>query len=123
MAKYETFFIRLMLTEELGFQPPETNRALFNNSLTMLLSFCVFGTLPLVIYMIGMSNVSYTSHQLLVGSSLIGTCTLFILGMIKSRYSILSWYYSGFETSFLGICCAAIAYLIGYYVNSVLKSE
>ena len=123
MAKYEAFFVQLMLTEELGHQLPESNCALIKNSLTMLLSFCIFGSLPLTAYILGIIYPELSSHQQLVRAGVIGMITLFALGVIKSKYSILTWYYSGVETMILGICCAAVAFAIGFEVNTLFNKE
>jgi len=43
--------------------------------------------------------------------------TLFLLGVVKSKFSIRSWWYSGTETCILGAFVAFIGYLIAILIE------
>ena len=54
MAQYETFFVNLMVTEELGLRlPDDDDGKLLTDAFLMTVSFGLFGSLPLVVYFFG----------------------------------------------------------------------
>ena len=110
-----------MLTEELGFQPPDEDDALIKDALAMFFSFCLFGLLPLLVYVYAaIWDPSLPAHILFITAGVIAGTSLFIVGAIKSKYSTLSWQYSGLETTILGGICAVCAYLIGALVKHIV---
>lgn len=123
MAKYEDFYVRLMLTEELGHQPPEDDIELISTAAAMFFAFCCFGCFPLIVYVYSLLwDPSMTPASLYHWSSFITFVALFALGALKSQYSALSWVYSGFETAILGGTCAVAAYLIGALVKEMVNT-
>jgi VIT1/CCC1 family predicted Fe2+/Mn2+ transporter len=48
--------------------------------------------------------------------------TLFALGVIKSKFSTHSWWYSGIETCFLGAIVAAISYGIAVLIEPLAEN-
>eukprot|EP00953_Heterococcus_sp_UTEX-ZZ885_P035540 18342-Heterococcus_DN1.PRE.4 len=98
MAKYDDFFVNLMMNEELGLSVPDEKDDTVKEGFLMFLSFAFFGAMPLIGYVVtGLS--------------------LFAMGAIKSKFAIRSWYVSGIEMVLLGGCCAAVAYEIGKLVD------
>ena len=57
MAKYENFFVRLMMSEQLGSQLTEVDdtAVLIKDALVMFLSFATFGSIPVFFYFLGKS--------------------------------------------------------------------
>ncbi len=83
------------------------------------ISFILIGFIPLVGYvfgpMIGMGN----------GSTFVFTCistllALFVVGAVKSRFSLKNWFTSGLQTALIGGIAAAIAYLVGYFLRGIV---
>jgi len=113
MAKYENFFVGLMVAEELGLQLPEDDDAiLITDAIVMFISFAVFGSIPILIHCLGSLNI-LTDETLFVISMSLSMSIMFILGSVKSSFSSANWIYSGFESLIIGILCAVVSYLIG----------
>ena len=57
----------------------------------------------------------FSSHAAFIFSSsaAVACIALFVLGALKSRYSTMTWYISGFEMMCLGAICGLSAYIIG----------
>lgn len=110
MAQYESFFVRLMMSEELGSQliDVDDTGVLLKDSIIMFISFGIFGAIPVMIYLLGMSGVEDDEiYKITLSVSL---CILFFLGVAKSTFSSIYWVYSGCESLFLGVVCAGTAY-------------
>jgi VIT1/CCC1 family predicted Fe2+/Mn2+ transporter len=45
--------------------------------------------------------------------------TFFAIGSAKSRWSLVSWWRSGAETTAIGLLAAAIAFAVGYGLRSL----
>jgi len=55
------------------------------------------------------------------GLALAATAPVFFgIGSVKSRWSPMSWWRSGLETLAVGLAAAALAFLIGYGLNSLV---
>jgi hypothetical protein len=53
MAKYDDFFVNLMMNEELGLQVPSTeDDDTLKEGFLMFLSFAIFGAMPLLGYVV-----------------------------------------------------------------------
>ncbi|CAM9160095.1 unnamed protein product [Discosporangium mesarthrocarpum] len=122
MAKYDDFFINLMMNEELGLQVPSGgDDDTIKEGFIMFLSFATFGAMPLLGYVV----VPFIYPELSINALFIVACavtgaSLFAMGAIKSQFGTLAWYSSGAEMLLLGGACAALAYLIGMGVQEML---
>mmetsp|Transcript_22508 Transcript_22508/g.35382 ORF Transcript_22508/g.35382 Transcript_22508/m.35382 type:complete len:275 (-) Transcript_22508:366-1190(-) len=124
MAKYEAFFVNVMMAEELGMpangqvaDPADT----VQEGLIMFAAFAVFGSMPLLGYCVVPALApDASSSELFAVAVFVTLLFLFGLGAVKSHFSTKSWYCSGIETLLLGGCCAGIAYEIGNCVQSML---
>jgi DNA damage-binding protein 1 len=120
MAKYEGFFVNLMVTEELGVQLPEDDDAtLLADAFIMMSAFAGFGSLPLLVYCAGPLEIA-TDNQLFLISAFVTVVTMFLLGAVKSSFSSVHWLQSGFETVFVAGTCAGCAYGVGAIVSKLL---
>ena len=55
MAQYETFFVNMLVTEELGIRiPDQDDEYLLKDSFVMFVSYFGFGSIPLLVYFLGM---------------------------------------------------------------------
>jgi DNA damage-binding protein 1 len=88
MAQYDGFFVNLMVTEELGLQPPEDDDLmLLVDASVMLFSFAVFGFVPLLIY--GVTPLyaeSLSTEGLYTTTAVVSAVAVFSLGSIKSTF-------------------------------------
>ena len=48
--------------------------------------------------------------------------TLFILGMLKAKFSSYSWFYCGLETCILGSIVALISYYIALFIEPLSEN-
>uniref|UniRef100_A0A7S3XV86 Uncharacterized protein n=1 Tax=Heterosigma akashiwo TaxID=2829 RepID=A0A7S3XV86_HETAK len=122
MAKYEAFFVNVMMAEELGLQvPDEDEDETLKEGLVMFLSFACFGALPLLGYVIFPSVLGVDNESTLFWTAVATTLTvLFVMGAVKSYFGTKSWYASGAETLALGGACALVAYEVGGLVNGLV---
>lgn len=120
MAKYEKFFVHLMVTEHLGLQlPSDDDASLLQDAFVMFLSFTGIGSIPLLLFMLGPFKI-LSNHDMFIYSSMLTVIVLFVLGASKSNFSSVSWFVSGFETMCIGSVCAAFAYGVGRIVSLLL---
>jgi len=97
-------WIALMLEGEygLGGLDPHPLRA----ALATFLSFLVAGLIPLTPFVLGFEN-AFALSAWATGA------VFFVIGTLKSRWSLKSWWRSGSETLLIGGIAALIAYAVG----------
>lgn len=126
MAKYENFFVDIMMQQELELQVPEDDHVeqSMKEGFVMFCSFAFFGAAPLLGYtIIPWLFPHLDSSGLFRAACAVTALVLFLLGSIKSNFSRTNWFMSGCETLILGGTCATVAYTIGYFVNELLGDE
>lgn len=123
MAKYPKFFVDVMMRDELGMEPPDADGK-YDYVISGAYCFCSFlvcGSVPLIGYVAFMPATS--DPQVLFAISCVLTAlALFVLGALKSRFTLYTWYCSGFEVLTVGGACAAAAYLMGWGVEAALAA-
>ncbi|GMH93895.1 hypothetical protein TL16_g12750 [Triparma laevis f. inornata] len=90
MKKYPDFFLDKMMVDELEVMPPEDTSDLWKEGLVTFLSFVVFGSVPLLAYIIakfaGVDGEGEGDGDLLFGISIIFTAlTMFMLGIVSGK--------------------------------------
>lgn len=126
MAKYEDFFVDVMMQQELELQVPEDDHVeqSMKEGFVMFCSFAFFGTAPLLGYTVIPWLFPHLEPSVLFKSACAVTgLVLFLLGSIKSNFSRTNWFWSGCETLILGGTCATVAYTIGSFVNGLLDED
>ncbi len=83
------------------------------NGLVTLVSFLVFGSVPLLAYAMSGSGGSHFVRAIVLTG-----VTLFLLGAVESLVTHQAVVWSGLETLLTGLLASAIAYGIGRYVGS-----
>lgn len=125
MAKYQDFFVNVMMSEELELQVPEDDYLKENmkEGLIMFMSFAFFGSLPLLGYVIFPTVFGHLDEQSLFAAACVVTgIVLFFMGCVKSNFSTTHWFWSGTETLLLGGVCATVAYTIGQFVDTLITA-
>lgn len=112
ISKNKTFWIDVMMNEELGFAPPERESA-FMHGIATFFAFALAGTLPLVPYFF----LSGDSSTIFFWSSIATGFALFFVGSLRAYVTGRSRILSGLEMFFFGGAAALIAYGIGYAVS------
>jgi len=126
MAKYEDFFVDIMMQQELELQVPEDDHVeqSMKEGFVMFCSFAFFGAAPLLGYtVIPWLFPDLDSSALFKVACSMTALVLFLLGSIKSNFSRSNWFLSGCETLILGGTCATVAYTIGFFVNGLLEDK
>jgi len=104
-------WIDMMMSEEHGLggihrSPVRAGGATF-------VAFVICGSVPLVPFLIGMGGSAWIA-------TLLTAIVFFIIGAVKSRWSIRSWLYSGLETLAIGLVAASLAWLIGWLLRGLI---
>ncbi|OFZ54723.1 MAG: hypothetical protein A2428_16035 [Bdellovibrionales bacterium RIFOXYC1_FULL_54_43] len=95
----------LMLTEEYGL--PRSYRSAWKAAFSTFTAFLLCGFLPLLPYVLELGRAQFVLGALL-------TCSVFFLiGSLKSRWSLKPWWISGLETLGIGSAAAALAFAVG----------
>jgi len=124
LSKHKSTFVDVMMVEELGIMPPDEDDAPWKDGLVTFFSFCFFGAIPLIAYIIKLASASKVSDNIVfLIACLLTAATLFFLGALTSKVTVESWWKAGSKTLFLGACAAAVAYLIGYLLGAVATLE
>jgi len=126
MSKYKDFFIDVMMAEELELKVPEENHKMesFKEGVVMFCSFAIFGSLPLLGYVIiPITFPSMDSYDLFICACIITGIVLFAMGCVKSSFCNSNWFFCGMETFILGGTCAFVAYYIGQLVDNMIPKE
>jgi len=119
-ALYEDIFVNFLLVEELGMNlPDEDDGASISDAFVMLISYAVFGLIPVLVYLIGLF-VPSIGHLFLI-STVVCVSLLTVLGSIKSSFSSSYWLYTAAETIFTTLLCAGVAYFLAYSLGEVLR--
>ena len=101
----KTLWINTMLHEEYGLA--RTIRQPIKAALFTFSAFLLCGLVPLVPFFFNVTNS-------FLFSSLLACFVFFLIGQIKSRWSVHSWWRSGFQTLTVGVLAAGIAYVMGF---------
>jgi VIT1/CCC1 family predicted Fe2+/Mn2+ transporter len=110
-TKDETLWVDAMMVHELGLLPDERKPVL--SALATLGAFIVAGSLPLLIYLLGLFLPVDPAVSFPVAMALSGVA-LFALGASKVFVTERNWLRSGLEMLVVGGLAAAVAYLVGY---------
>lgn len=122
LATYEDIFVNRLLIEELGMQLPDDDDAmLLADSLVMLLSFGLVGTVPLWVYFCRIF-IDIQEDMLYSISCGVSVLVIAILGIMKSYYSSSYWLYSMVESVFVAFACGGTAYFVGVGLQNFISN-
>mmetsp|Transcript_14603 Transcript_14603/g.36962 ORF Transcript_14603/g.36962 Transcript_14603/m.36962 type:complete len:283 (-) Transcript_14603:270-1118(-) len=121
MSKNKEFFVDLMMAFELELEVPSEDDNPYFDGLVTFCSFVCFGFVPLlgyvVLYSIDLGDDKAT--VLFIIACCLTGLMLFVLGALKTMFTIQKWYAGGLEILFFGAMTAAVAYLIGLLVEEI----
>lgn len=104
-------WISIMLHEEYGL--PGSIRSPWLAALSTFFSFIICGFFPLMPYVFSFDH-GYFFSIILTG------VVFFIIGSMKSKWSLQKWWYSGLVTLLIGSIVAMLAYFVGYVLHLYL---
>lgn len=110
-------WVSTMLTEEYGL--PLSERSPVRAAAGTFLAFLLCGLVPLIPFIIVPAYLE--RGEAFVWSVLLTGVTFFAIGSVKSRWSVISWWRSGAETLVIGLVAATIAYIIGFWLRSLVQ--
>eukprot|EP01031_Cornospumella_fuschlensis_P029267 gene29267-35334_t len=121
MAQYESFFVSLMVSEELGLQLPDDDDALLiTDAFVMCISYGICGCIPLMVYGIAGYFVHESDYQLYIIAVCVSLCALCVLAIVKSSFSSATAMHSAIEAICAGSVCSALAYAVGAGLREVV---
>jgi len=122
MVKYKDFFVDHMIVMELGLMPVEDEDDAWKKGLVTFFSFLLFGSVPVLIYIIlrgveyGDTNIDVT-FLLAIGGTLL---TIFVLGVAQGVVTNQNVWMSGLSMLLNGGLAATVSYLAGYLLEQFL---
>lgn len=93
-------------------------RPLWGGFITFV-SFVTIGFIPLFAYVFK-KFFNFNEESLFILTSTFTLVALFIVGAVKAKFTKTNWFKSGIETMFVGGLAATIAYLVGYFLQSLV---
>ena len=107
----EETWVNTMLVEEYGLT---TNlRSPLRSGFSTFASFLICGAVPLAPFLLSLEQAFEIA---LVATGI----TFFLIGTIKSKWSLAQWWLSGLETLAIGVAASAMAYGVGYLVKGLV---
>jgi VIT1/CCC1 family predicted Fe2+/Mn2+ transporter len=98
---------------ELARGDKENNGSPILHGVITFMSFNIIGLIPLLPF------VSKTSNKFLLSTSLVAL-SLFVVGVLRSKYTRKSWVSSGMKTLAVGGFATLVAYTVGYLLDTYL---
>lgn len=94
--------------------------AVWHTGLVTFIAFVFAGVLPLLPYVLEFVGVHILFDQFVV-SALATAVTLFVVGSLRTLMTRGSWIHNGLEMLSVGAIAAVVAYLLGAWVESVVR--
>lgn len=113
ITKNRTFWVDLMMYEELGFAPV-ANASPWKSSIVTFCAFVIAGFLPLLPYVFSVANNIFFWSVFSTG------CTLFLVGSLRTLFTRKNWFFAGFEMFLVGGIAASIAYGVGFLLKQIV---
>lgn len=110
-------WVDLMMKNE--FKMTHENISPAKGAVTTFISFALVGFIPLFVYTF--SPVFKLSEKAAFTTTSFATLSaLFLVGIVKSKFSTKHWFVSAAETTLIGGVAAIIAYLTGYFLQTLI---
>ncbi len=107
-------WVDTMMKDELGIIEEEGDDPK-KHGYTTFSAFLVAGLFPLIPYLIpNLGNIFLIS-------AIIGALTLFTVGALRSLVTTVSWIRGGLEMLLIGSSAAAVAYLVGAFIERIVR--
>jgi len=113
-AQYPSFFVDVMMVEELGMTTPDAGEVPWKNGVITFFSFLCFGTIPLWFYTGFAETHRFGTTDMFIVAAFATAFAVFLLGAFKSRYTKQRWWLSGIIMVVNGCSTAIAAYFLGY---------
>ena len=114
-------FINHMMMMEFNVCEPDSNHEIIKHALSTVVSFYIFGFVPLFTYIFAKMISFQNKDFIFVCTSLVSGFVLFSIGALSAHLSKRSLLKGGVITFTNGSIASATAYLIGYSLNKILS--
>ncbi|MCX6077919.1 MAG: VIT1/CCC1 transporter family protein [Chloroflexi bacterium] len=115
-SREPTLWVQAMMIDELGMMKDESNPLV--NALVTFASFVVAGSVPMLIYLLGLA-ISIPRQAAFPISMILSGLALFGLGAAKVLVTKLNPFRSGFEMLVVGGLAAGVAYIVGVLLKGI----
>ena len=105
ISKDKDHWIEWMMTEEYGLTLPIQTPLM--SAIHTFMAFIVCGFMPVFPFVLGLNGS-------IIWAMVFSGATFFVIGSLKSIWSIKTWWREGVETLIIGMTAAFIAYTIGH---------
>uniref|UniRef100_A0AAV1UPW5 Uncharacterized protein n=1 Tax=Peronospora matthiolae TaxID=2874970 RepID=A0AAV1UPW5_9STRA len=126
LAKYKEAFIDIMMVEELNFMPVDAEDSPLTGGLITFLSFMLFGSIPLLSYLVNfVPGIDMSPTTTLYLSCFLTVVTLFLLGAVKGRFVGQKMWRAGGSMAINGTIAAAfvVVVVVAAVSVAVLRKE
>jgi VIT1/CCC1 family predicted Fe2+/Mn2+ transporter len=103
-------WVRTMITEEYGM--PQEVRSAWLAAISTFSAFMICGLAPLAPYLLKASK-AFALSAVSTGA------VFFVIGSVKSKWSMTAWWRSGLSTLLVGAAAAALAYAVGVFLEGL----
>lgn len=110
-------WVDLMMRNE--FSLTSENVSPVKGAVSTFLSFILVGFVPLIGYTF-QPFFNFSGRQMFFVTAAVTLFALFLVGAVKSKFSMRHWLVCGLETAFVGGIAATIAYFVGYFIKGIL---
>lgn len=110
-------WVDLMMRNEFNMTNENVNP--MKGALVTFLSFVLVGFIPLLGYTFK-AFVNFSDNQMFYITAVMTLSALFLVGTVKSKFSMRNWLICGIETAFVGGMAATIAYFVGYFIKTLV---
>jgi len=110
-------WVDMMMRNE--FNMTSENVKPLRGAVVTFMSFITVGFIPLLGYTFR-AFVNFNDSQMFYVTAATTLCGLFLVGTVKSKFSMRHWFICGIETAFVGGTAAAIAYGVGFFIKTLV---
>lgn len=101
--------LEVHVREELGLDPDDLPSAV-TAAVSSFLSFSIGAAIPVLPYVLGSDS--------LLPALVLSVISLFVVGVLVSRLTVRSWFFSGMRQLLLGGVAAGVTYVVGSWVGA-----
>ncbi|GAM17871.1 hypothetical protein SAMD00019534_010460, partial [Acytostelium subglobosum LB1] len=115
LSKYRDLFVDIMMAEELNLIPVELHLSPMETGLTAMISFLIFGLVPLTPFFF--SHLIYSELQRNIAFPLfilIVELELFLIGALKSKFYVGTWWGEGLISAWNGVVSILVSLVVGH---------
>lgn len=127
LAQNEQFFVNFVVSEGMGVsvtEESESEGSLLSDVFVMFLSYVVFGSLPVLVFFLGLIiDPSIEEAQLYIIALILSILVIFTLGALKCLLAECNWVVSAAEVAIMALFVALLSCTTTYYSLGLLSMK